>query len=138
MASLSSWFMWQFRSGRFVERVEGQLGRPLSDEERRAFAEDTYAGWWETSMMLILRPDLVGRAWRELSAATYSLRQRLQPNYTPRGSIDPMWRREGSARNEACAFSRSWAASMLTFWMKICPQTSSIISLTSVFWSSAS
>jgi creatinine amidohydrolase len=81
MASLSGWLMWQFRSGRFLERVEGRLDRPLSDVERRAFAEDAHAGWWETSMMLMLRPDLVDAGWRELPAATYSLPQRLRPNY---------------------------------------------------------
>jgi creatinine amidohydrolase len=81
MASLSGWLMWQFRSGRFLERVEGRLDRPLSDVERRAFAEDAHAGWWETSMMLMLRPDLVDGGWRELPAATYSLPQRLRPNY---------------------------------------------------------
>ncbi len=81
MASLSGWLMWQFRSGRFLDQVEGRLGRPLSDAERRAFAEDAHAGWWETSMMLMLRPDLVAGAWRELPPATYSLPRRLVPNY---------------------------------------------------------
>lgn len=85
MASLSGWLMWQFRSGRFLDRVEGQLDRPLSDVERRAFAEDAHAGWWETSMMLMLRPDLVDGGWRELPATTYSLPQRLRPNYPLHG-----------------------------------------------------
>jgi len=81
MASLSGWLMWQFRSGRFLDRVEAELGRLLSDAERRAFAEDAHAGWWETSMMLMLRPDLVDGAWRDLPPATYSLPERLVPNY---------------------------------------------------------
>jgi creatinine amidohydrolase len=81
MASLSGWLMGQFRSGRFLDRVEAKLGRLLSDAERRAFAEDAHAGWWETSMMLMLRPDLVDGAWRDLPPATYSLPERLVPNY---------------------------------------------------------
>jgi creatinine amidohydrolase len=81
MASLSGRLMWQFRSGRFLDQVEARLGRPLSDAERRAFAEDAHAGWWETSMMLMLRPDLVDAAWRELPPTTYSLPERLVPNY---------------------------------------------------------
>jgi creatinine amidohydrolase len=81
MASLSGWLMWQFRSGSFLDQVESRLGRPLSDTERRAFAEDAHAGWWETSMMLMLRPDLVDGAWRDLPPATYSLPERLVPNY---------------------------------------------------------
>ncbi|HSE93929.1 MAG TPA: creatininase family protein [Methylomirabilota bacterium] len=80
MASLSGWFAWQFRTGRFLDGVEAQLGRALSDTERRAFAEDAHAGWWETSMMLMLRPDLVG-SFRDLPPATYSLPERLVPNY---------------------------------------------------------
>ncbi len=85
MASLSGWLMWQFRSGRFLDQVETRLGRPLSDAQRRAFAEDAHAGWWETSMMLMLRPDLVDGAWRELPPATYSLPERFVPNYPLQG-----------------------------------------------------
>ena len=85
MASLSGWVAWQFRSGRFLDRVEARLGRALSDAERRAFAEDAHAGWWETSMMLMLRPDLVDDAWRDLPPATYSLPRRVVPNYPLRG-----------------------------------------------------
>ncbi|MGH7389945.1 MAG: creatininase family protein [Candidatus Rokuibacteriota bacterium] len=81
MASLSGWLAWQFRTGRFLDRVEAQLGRALSDTERRAFAEDAHAGWWETSMMLMLRPDLVDASFRDLPPATYSLPERLVPNY---------------------------------------------------------
>jgi creatinine amidohydrolase len=85
MASLSGWLAWQFRSGRFLTQLEARLGRPLTDTERRAFAEDAHAGWWETSMMLMLRPDLVHGDWRELPPATYSLPRRLVPNYPLRG-----------------------------------------------------
>lgn len=81
MASLSGPLARQFRSGRFLDKVEAALGRSLSDAERRAFAEDAHAGWWETSMMLLLRPDLVDGAWRMLPPATYSLAKRLTPDY---------------------------------------------------------
>jgi len=81
MASLSGHLTWSFRSGRFLDQVEAQLGRVLSDAERRAFSEDAHAGWWETSMMLMLRPDLVDEAWRTLPSATYSMPERLVPDY---------------------------------------------------------
>jgi creatinine amidohydrolase len=81
MTSLSGHLAWQFRSGRFLDRVEAALGRRLSAEERRAFADDAHAGWWETSMMLMLRPDLVDGAWKDLPAARYSLARRLVPDY---------------------------------------------------------
>ena len=81
MASVSGHLTWSFRSGRFLDQVEAQLGRALTDTERRAFAEDAHAGWWETSMMLMLRPDLVDERWRALPPATYSLPERLVPDY---------------------------------------------------------
>ncbi|HEV8642805.1 MAG TPA: creatininase family protein [Methylomirabilota bacterium] len=85
MASLSGRLAWAFRSGRFLDKVEAALGRPLSDAEQRAFAEDAHAGWWETSMMLMLRPELVDEAYRTLPPATYSLPERLIPNYPLKG-----------------------------------------------------
>lgn len=85
MASLSGRLAWAFRSGRFLDRVEAALARPLTDAERRAFADDAHAGWWETSMMLMLRPDLVGDGYHSLSPATYPLAARLVPNYPLRG-----------------------------------------------------
>jgi creatinine amidohydrolase len=81
MASLSGHLFWDFRSGRFLDRVEHALGRALTPEERAAFADDAHGGWWETSMMLMLRPDLVDNAYRDLPSATYSLPQRVVPNY---------------------------------------------------------
>ena len=81
MASLSGHLFWDFRSGRFLDRVEHALGRALTAEERLAFADDAHGGWWETSMMLMLRPDLVDGAYRDLPPATYSLPNRFVPNY---------------------------------------------------------
>ncbi len=85
MASLSGHLAWRFRSRRFLDGVEATLGRPLSDAERRAFAEDAHAGWWETSMMLMLRPDLVDGGWPALPPARYSTLARLVPDYATRG-----------------------------------------------------
>lgn len=81
MASLSGHLAWGFRAGRFLDDVEGALGRPLTEAERKAFAEDAHGGWWETSMMLMLHPELVDEGYRDLPAATYSLPARLRRNY---------------------------------------------------------
>lgn len=35
------------------------LGQPLTKEERKQLRTDWHAGWWETSLMLVARPDLV-------------------------------------------------------------------------------
>ncbi|HWM77674.1 MAG TPA: creatininase family protein, partial [Methylomirabilota bacterium] len=81
MASVTGYLAWGLMSGRYVPKFEAALGRPITDEERNAFSEDAHGGWWETSMMLLLRPDLVGDGWRDLPAARYSMAHRLIPNY---------------------------------------------------------
>jgi len=81
MASLSGHLAWQFLRGRYVDKIADALGRPLSDDERRAFSEDAHAGWWETSLMLLLRPDLVDPSYRSLPPARYSLPARAVPNF---------------------------------------------------------
>ena len=81
MASFTGHLAWQFLRGRFVERIEAELGRSLTPDERTAFAEDAHGGWWETSLMLLLRPDLVDASYRTLPPARYSLASRVVPNY---------------------------------------------------------
>lgn len=81
IASLSGHLAWEFLRGRYLPRIEAALGRPLTAEERRAFAEDAHAGWWETSMMLLLRPELVDPAYRDLPPARYPLAARLRPDF---------------------------------------------------------
>jgi creatinine amidohydrolase len=81
MASVSGHLAWQFLRGRFVDKIEAALGRPLSDAERRAFVEDAHGGWWETSLMLLIRPDLVDQSYRTLPPARYSLPARAVPNF---------------------------------------------------------
>lgn len=81
MASVTGYLGWEFLRGRYLPRIEAALGRPLSDDERAAFADDAHGGLWETSFMLWLRPDLVSKDFRALPAARYSLPRRLVPNY---------------------------------------------------------
>jgi creatinine amidohydrolase len=81
MASLTGHLAWRFLTGRYVDKVEAALGRPLTDIERQAFRADAHGGWWETSMMLLLRPDLVDGAYRDLPPTTYSWAERVRANY---------------------------------------------------------
>ena len=81
MASFTGHLAWQFVRGRYTAAIEAELGRPLTAAERQAFAEDAHGGWWETSLMLLLRPDLVDGAYRTLPPARYSLAERVIPNY---------------------------------------------------------
>ena len=81
MASLTGYLVWEFFRGRYLPKIEAALGRALTDDERRAFAEDAHGGWWETSLMLMLRPDLVADTYRDLPPARYALPERVVPNY---------------------------------------------------------
>jgi len=85
MASLSSHLVWRFLRGGYAGKIEAVLGRPLTEGERQAFAQDAHGGWWETSMMLMLRPELVDGSYRDLPAVTYRWPERLVPNYPLRG-----------------------------------------------------
>jgi creatinine amidohydrolase len=85
MASLTGYLAWEFFRGRYLPKIEATLGRTLTDEERQAFAEDAHGGWWETSLMLMLRPELVDDSYRDLPPARYALAQRVIPNYPLRG-----------------------------------------------------
>lgn len=84
MASITGHMAWEFARGRYLPRIEAALGRPLTPEERRALADDAHAGWWETSLMLLLRPDLVDPGYRDLPPVRYPLVQRLRPNFVLR------------------------------------------------------
>jgi creatinine amidohydrolase len=81
MASLSGHLAWEFLRGRYLGKIEAALGRTLTAEERRAFAEDAHGGWWETSLMLLLKPHLVADRYRRLPPARYAPSARLWPNY---------------------------------------------------------
>ena len=84
MASFTGHLAWHFFRGRYRDKLEAALGRRLTDAERSALAEDAHGGWWETSLMLLLRPDLVAEDYRDLPPAQYSLPRRLVPNYPMR------------------------------------------------------
>ncbi|MBI3028444.1 MAG: creatininase family protein [Candidatus Rokubacteria bacterium] len=81
MASFTGHLAWEFLRGKYLPRVEAALGRALTDTEREAFSEDAHGGWWETSMMLLLRPDLVDDGYKDLPPARYRPIERLRPNY---------------------------------------------------------
>jgi creatinine amidohydrolase len=84
MASFTGHLAWEFMRGRYATKIEATLGRTLTEDERRAFAEDAHGGWWETSLMLLLRPDLVDESYRTLPPARYSWPRRVVPNYAVR------------------------------------------------------
>ena len=49
----------KFFSGGYEEELSAWNGGPLSDEQKEQLRSDWHAGWWETSLMMLARPDLV-------------------------------------------------------------------------------
>lgn len=66
MYNLSGALAVRFLKGEFVERISERLPKPLTPEEKNLLAKDIHGGWWETSMMLNLRPELVSDKFRDL------------------------------------------------------------------------
>jgi creatinine amidohydrolase len=66
MHSLSGAMAVRFLRGEFTDKISGLLSKPLTDEEKSILKSDIHGGWWETSMMLLLRPELVGSGYKNL------------------------------------------------------------------------
>ena len=59
--------------GKYTDRIAGQLGRPLSEEEQFELAHDFHAGWMETSLALDHHPELVKGDPADLPPVKHSL-----------------------------------------------------------------
>lgn len=81
MLSVSGPVLWKFMRGQYTDRLEAILGRPFSKEEQEALRGDTHAGMWETSLILLLRPDLVKPEYTGLPVAKFRLIDALRKNY---------------------------------------------------------
>lgn len=67
MHNLSGALAVRFLRGDFLEKISAKLANPLSDADIALLKKDIHGGWWETSMMLYLKPDLVKDNYKTLS-----------------------------------------------------------------------
>ncbi len=65
MISLTGKIAIDFLFGKYVERIQTNLQKPLDEKEVKNLKYDYHAGWWETSMMLKIRPDLVKESFKQ-------------------------------------------------------------------------
>lgn len=65
MISLTGKIAVDFLFGKFVKKIQANLQRPLDEKEVDNLKYDYHAGWWETSMMLKIRPDLVKESFKQ-------------------------------------------------------------------------
>lgn len=81
MLSVSGPVLWKVLRGRFSERLEALLDRPLSDEEREALRGDAHGGLWETSLILRARPELVDASFTRLPPVRFTVLEAMRKNY---------------------------------------------------------
>ncbi|UCC80707.1 MAG: creatininase family protein [Candidatus Zixiibacteriota bacterium] len=66
MHNISGSLAIRFLKGEFIEKISNRLSEPLKEREKELLRKDIHGGWWETSMMLKLKPDLVGDGYKSL------------------------------------------------------------------------
>lgn len=81
MLSVSGPVLLNFMRGRYANLLEDFLGRPFTAAEREALDGDTHAGMWETSLVLLNRPELVKSSYRGLPSQKFKLIDALRSNY---------------------------------------------------------
>ncbi len=81
MLSLSGPILWRFLRGKFNDRLEALLGRPLTADECEAMRGDAHAGLWETSLLLRNHPELVDPIFKSLPPMRFTLLDVLRKNY---------------------------------------------------------
>lgn len=53
-------------TGKYISEVEEQMNHKFSDEEIEMLKTDHHAGWWETAVMLLMKPHLVKEVYKTL------------------------------------------------------------------------
>jgi creatinine amidohydrolase len=56
----------KFLKGEMYDDIARELGRTFTEQEKELLRYDYHAGWWETSMMLKIMPDLVNKNYGQL------------------------------------------------------------------------
>jgi creatinine amidohydrolase len=81
MLSLSGPVLWKVLRGHFTTRLEPLLGRALTEEEREALGGDAHGGLWETSLIMLARPELLKAEFSHLPPQRFSLLEAMKKNY---------------------------------------------------------
>lgn len=70
-------------SGKYIQEIEERIGNKFSDEEKEQLKNDSHAGWWETSIMMIIKPDLVKSSYKDLEPFVLTRWQRMRNKLYP-------------------------------------------------------
>jgi creatinine amidohydrolase len=81
MLSLSGPLLWKVLRGHFTDRIEPLLGRPLTEVEREGLNGDAHGGLWETSLIMLAKPELLDAGFPQLPPQRFSLLEAMKKNY---------------------------------------------------------
>lgn len=70
-------------SGKYIPEIEERMGYKFSDEEKEQLRNDSHAGWWETSIMMIIKPELVKESYKDLEPFVLTRWQRMRNKLYP-------------------------------------------------------
>ncbi len=70
-------------TGKYIPEIEERLGYKFTDKEKEQLKKDSHAGWWETSIMMIIKPELVKESYKNLEPFLLSRWQRMSNKLYP-------------------------------------------------------
>ncbi|KAA3614991.1 MAG: creatininase family protein [Calditrichaeota bacterium] len=70
-------------TGEYIHEIEAILGSEFSEQEKENIKNDSHAGWWETSVMLLMKPHLVKDSFKKLEPYVLTRGQRMRNKVYP-------------------------------------------------------
>ena len=70
-------------TGKYIHEIEAILGMEFTEEEKENIKNDSHAGWWETSVMLLMKPHLVKESYKKLEPYVLTRAQRMRNKVYP-------------------------------------------------------
>jgi creatinine amidohydrolase len=70
-------------TGKYIPEIEERLNVKFSDEEKEQLVRDSHAGWFETSVMLLVKPQLVKESFQQLKPYVLTRWQRMRNKVYP-------------------------------------------------------
>ncbi len=105
---------YDFLTGAYINEIEQIMGRTFTEEEKKQLQNDSHAGWWETSVMLLIRPELVQKNYPDLKPYTLTRRERMLNKCYPG---DPGYR--GYPHKATPEYARAAVKVMMKHTMKL-------------------
>ena len=70
-------------TGKYIPEIEERLSIKFTEEEKEQLVKDSHAGWFETSVMQLIKPQLVKDSFKELKPFVLTRWQRMRNKVYP-------------------------------------------------------